>query len=82
MSVVVKVTRKYQVTIPEEIRSHLNLQVGDKVLAEYDPVEEVVRIVPLHKGKRSTLVLNRSLDVEDIEEALGKGALECLRSRL
>lgn len=81
LAVVVKVTRKYQVTIPEEIRRLLDIRVGDRILTEYDPVEGVAKLHPLRRGKRSRIMLKRRLTVEDIEEALVKGVRECTGSQ-
>jgi AbrB family looped-hinge helix DNA binding protein len=81
LSVVVKVTRKYQVTIPEEIRRLLDIKVGDRILTEFDPVEGVAKLHPLHRGKRSRMTLSHRLTLEEIEEAIVRGVRECTRSQ-
>lgn len=81
VAVVVKVTRKYQVTIPEDIRRLLDIKVGDRILTEFDPIERVAKLHPLHKGKRSRMTLKRKLTLEDIEEALVEGVRECTGSQ-
>ncbi|MBI4257621.1 MAG: AbrB/MazE/SpoVT family DNA-binding domain-containing protein [Thaumarchaeota archaeon] len=36
MSNVVKVTRKFQVTIPEQVRKKTGIEIGEKLLVKYD----------------------------------------------
>ncbi len=60
MSAVVKITRKYQITIPKEIREKLKLRIGDKLVIKiegdhivlkplidkrHDPIEELLNLV-------------------------------------
>ncbi len=60
MTAIVKITRKYQITIPKEIREKLKLRIGDKLVIKVegdhivikplierktDPIEEMLRLV-------------------------------------
>ncbi len=60
MSAIVKITRKYQITIPKEIREKLKLRIGDKLIIKIegdhivikpliekrqDPIEELLHLV-------------------------------------
>jgi len=60
MSAIVKITRKYQITIPKEIREKLKLRIGDKLIIKiendhivlkplidkkHDPIEELLNLV-------------------------------------
>ena len=63
----VKVTRNFQITIPAEVRSKLGIKEGDYVLVELDEQEGVILVRP-HRKKWTTLKLGRELSPEEIEE--------------
>ena len=74
-----KVTRSYQVTIPEEVRSKVGIKVGDTLIMDYDDVNNTIKIrVPARA--RKTMKLGRDLAVKEIEAAIEKGLTNCLRS--
>ena len=75
---IIKVTRKYQVTIPEVIRQKLGVSVGDKVLVTYDEEEGVIKMRLLKRVKRTRLKLGRKLTAEDVERAIVEGLRKCL----
>ena len=53
MAFLVKITRKYQITIPKEIREKLNLRVGDLLKVELEDGKIVLR--PLIKREKDPL---------------------------
>ncbi|HDI42236.1 MAG TPA: AbrB/MazE/SpoVT family DNA-binding domain-containing protein [Candidatus Bathyarchaeota archaeon] len=75
---VVKVTRKFQVTIPECVRRVVGIKVGDRVLVEYDEEADVIKVRLLRPKKRRRFKLGRKLSVEDVERAIGEGLKQCL----
>ncbi len=50
MVVIVKITRKYRVTIPKEIREKLGLRVGDKLVSRLEDDHIVLSL--LLNGRR------------------------------
>lgn len=68
-----KVTRNYQITIPQEIRASAEIEEGDTVTLEYDEEENLILIKLPRRGRRSTLRLGRSLTVEEIESSIERG---------
>jgi AbrB family looped-hinge helix DNA binding protein len=71
-----KVTRNFQITIPQEIREAAGLQEGDTVSLEYNEEEHVVVVRLPRRGKRSTLRLGRRLTVQEIERSIERGTRE------
>ncbi len=67
----VKVTRKFQITIPEEIRHALKIKEGD--VLEVMLRGNVIIIKKLHR-KRKTIKLGEKLSLEVIENYIKKGA--------
>jgi len=53
MAFLVKITRKYQITIPKKIREKLNLRVGDLLKVELEDGKIVLR--PLIKREKDPL---------------------------
>jgi len=78
---IVKVTRKYQITIPESVRQMAGLRVGDKVLVEYDERDAVIKIRVLRPVKRTRFKLGRKLTAEEIERAIEEGLSGCVDLR-
>ncbi len=73
-----RVTRSYQVTIPQEIRSKAGVKIGDSLIVEYDDTSETIRIrVPTRR--RKTLKLGREITIGEIEKAIERGLTESLR---
>jgi AbrB family looped-hinge helix DNA binding protein len=71
-----KVTRNYQITIPQEIRASAEIEEGDTVTLEYDEAENRILIKLPRRGRRSTMRLGRSLTVEEIEGSIERGIRE------
>jgi len=64
----VKVTRKYQVTIPESVRSKLGVKIGDKLIVKS---ENKRIIMETHKrisnpSEKLWCLLGKSLDVDAV----------------
>ena len=74
-----KVTRGYQVTIPEEVRSKAGIRVGDRLVMEYDDASSTIRIRPPSKS-RKTMKLGKDISLREIDSAIAKGFEECLQS--
>jgi len=76
--VTTKVTRRYQITIPQEIREQTNIEIGDQLTLEYDPETKTVKIhVP--RKTRTPIQLGRDMTPEEINESIEKGFRECQR---
>ncbi|MHC1628550.1 MAG: AbrB/MazE/SpoVT family DNA-binding domain-containing protein [Candidatus Nezhaarchaeales archaeon] len=75
---VVKVTRKYQVTVPESVRRVVGIKVGDKILVEYDERERVIKMRPLKSVERKRFKFGKKLTAEDVERAIREGLERCL----
>jgi antitoxin PrlF len=67
------VTRGFQVTIPQEIRSKAGVKIGDSLIVEYDDTSETIKIrVP--SRRRKTLKLERKITIDEIEQAIMQGS--------
>ena len=70
MSVIVRVTRKYQITIPKKIREKLHIRVGDslkmRVKGEKIIVEPVITRVE-DPVKDMLSLIDRSLDIDAVK---------------
>jgi len=53
----VKVTRKYQVTIPESVRSKLGVKIGDKLIVRSE-AKRIIMEAPLHISNPSDVLWN------------------------
>jgi len=65
----VKVTRNFQITIPAEIRSKLDIREGDYVDITLNEKEGVIIIRP-YRRRWTTLKLGRNLTPDEIEELI------------
>jgi len=74
-----KVTRGYQITIPEEVRSKAGIKLGDRLMMEYDDSTKTIRIRPPSKS-RKTMKLGKDISLQEIDRAIAKGFEECLQS--
>ena len=68
-AVLVRVSRKFQITIPADIRRKLRIREGDYVDVELDEQEEVIIVRPCRR-RRSTLRFGRGLSRKKIDEAV------------
>ena len=75
---VVKVTRKFQVTIPKCVRRVIGIKVGDKILVEYDEKADVIKMKLLKPKERKRFKLGRKLSAGDVEQAIREGLKKCL----
>ena len=50
---IVRITRKYQITIPKEVREKLNLRIGDLLKVEVE--DDKIVLKPLIKRKRNPI---------------------------
>jgi len=70
LSVIVRVTRKYQITIPKKIREKLHIRVGDslkmRVKGEKIIVEPVITRVE-DPVKDMLSLIDRSLDIDAVK---------------
>ncbi|MBE9004400.1 AbrB/MazE/SpoVT family DNA-binding domain-containing protein [Fortiea sp. LEGE XX443] len=76
-----KITSKGQVTIPQEIRDYLNLDIGSKVDFIIDE-NGTVKLIPLNVSVQSLSgILQRprmkSATLEEMETAIQEGASDC-----
>lgn len=75
----VKVTRKYQVTIPQSVRSKLGIQIGDKLIVRSE-ARRIIMEIPEYVSNPSEVLWNlfgKPLDVDAVklvEESLAKTA--------
>lgn len=65
----VRVSRRFQITIPAEIRRRLSIREGDYVDVELNEREEVIIVRPCRR-KRGMLRFNRGLSRKQIDEAV------------
>ena len=65
----VRVSRRFQITIPAEIRRRLSIREGDYVDVELNEREEVIIVRPCRR-KRSMLRFSRGLSRKKIDEAV------------
>jgi len=68
-AVLVRVSRKFQITIPADIRRKLRIREGDYVDVELDEQEKVIIVRPCRR-RRSTLRFGRGLSRKKIDEAV------------
>ena len=68
-AVLVRVSRKFQITIPADIRRKLRIREGDYVDVELDEQEEVIIVRPCRR-RRSMLRFGRGLSRKKIDEAV------------
>ncbi len=77
MSVIARVSRRYQVVIPKEVRREVGIKEGDRVLFEIEGNE--IRIRKLRNFLELEGSLEKALSPEDIrdrvEEEIAKDAL-------
>jgi AbrB family looped-hinge helix DNA binding protein len=71
-----KVTQGYKITIPAEIRKSTNIEIGDQLILEYDPENNIVKI-HIPRKNRIPLKLGRNIKPEKINESVIKGLKEC-----
>ncbi|PSN87088.1 AbrB family transcriptional regulator [Candidatus Marsarchaeota G2 archaeon OSP_D] len=69
MTLEVKVTRNYQITIPAEVRSKLGIKVGDKVLVSLEGDSVVMRKVS-GDFTRVRVRLKRKIDANYVERVI------------
>jgi len=65
----VKVTRKYQVTIPESVRSKLGVRIGDKLIVKCEG-NRIVMESPKHFSNPSDVLWNifgKPLDIDAVK---------------
>ena len=69
---------KNQVTIPKPVREYLNLKAGDRFKFFLQPDGAVVILpkIPVSRLKGSVPKLERSVSVEEMDAAIGAGAVE------
>jgi AbrB family looped-hinge helix DNA binding protein len=67
--VLVRVSRRFQITIPSEVRRRLCIREGDYVDVELDEREGVIIVRP-YRRKRSTLRFGRGLARKRIDETV------------
>ncbi|KPV63888.1 MAG: putative regulator PrlF [Candidatus Bathyarchaeota archaeon BA2] len=62
----VKVTRKYQVTIPESVRSKLNVKIGDKLIVRSEGRRIIIEVPEKIQNPSDALwnLFGRPLDVD------------------
>lgn len=68
----VKVSSKYQVVIPEDVRTQLGLRPG--VMVEVIAKGKVAYIVPVQTLKELQRELESALDLEDLRDKRGRSA--------
>ncbi|BBD72192.1 AbrB family transcriptional regulator [Sulfodiicoccus acidiphilus] len=78
MSVEVKVTRNYQITIPYEVRQKLSIKMGDKLIVK---VEGDKIIIQKKRGDISSLnlTLGRKITDEEINDVINVAGREIAR---
>jgi len=73
------VTKKYQVTIPKEVREALGIKAGDKVV--FVRTKEGYMIKPLDDFLREMAEIMKDVDetVEEVRKGLARGIARSLR---
>ncbi len=69
MSEEVKVTRKYQVTIPENVRCKLGVKIGDKLMVKSED-NRIIMESPKHVSNPSDTLWNlfgKSIDIDAVK---------------
>ncbi|MFP3301416.1 MAG: AbrB/MazE/SpoVT family DNA-binding domain-containing protein [Caldivirga sp.] len=77
----VKVTRNFQITIPAEIRSKLDIREGDYVDITLNEKEGVIIIRP-YRRRWTTLKLGRNLTPNEIEELIRETSNEVINEMI
>ncbi|KUO82834.1 MAG: AbrB/MazE/SpoVT family DNA-binding domain-containing protein [Caldivirga sp.] len=77
----VKVTRNFQITIPAEIRSKLDIREGDYVDITLNEKEGVIIIRP-YRRRWTTLKLGRNLTPDEIEELIRETSNEVINEMI
>jgi AbrB family looped-hinge helix DNA binding protein len=77
----VKVTRNFQITIPAEIRSKLDIREGDYVDITLNEKEGVIIIRP-YRRIWTTLKLGRNLTPDEIEELIRETSNEVINEMI
>ncbi|MFP3074576.1 MAG: AbrB/MazE/SpoVT family DNA-binding domain-containing protein [Caldivirga sp.] len=77
----VKVTRNFQITIPAEIRSKLDIREGDYVDITLNEKEGVIIIRP-YRRRWTTLKLGRNLTPDEIEELIRETGNEVINEMI
>lgn len=69
---------KNQATIPKSVREHLNLKAGDRFKFFLQPDGAVVILpkIPVSRLKGSVPKLDRPVSLEEMNAAIGAGAVE------
>jgi len=67
------------VTIPSEVRSRLDVKVGDTLLVEFDEGSGLIKLHVPKRGSRKTARLGRDVTPEGVEASIDRGMTECLR---
>ena len=67
---VVKITRKYQITIPKEVREKLNLHIGDLLKVEVE--DDKIILKPIIKRRRNPIeellnLVKEPIDVDAVK---------------
>ncbi len=67
---IVKVTRKYQITIPKEIREKLGIRVGDKVIVKISGNKIIIK--PVIKNRESPVkhllsLVKKPIDIDAVK---------------
>jgi AbrB family looped-hinge helix DNA binding protein len=77
----VKVTRNFQITIPAEIRSKLDIREGDYVDITLNEKEGVIIIRP-YRRRWTTLKLGKNLTPDEIEELIRETGNEVINEMI
>ena len=74
---------KNQVTVPKSVREYLNLRAGDRFKFFLQPDGAVVILpkIPVSRLKGSVQKLDRPVSQEEIDAAIGAGAVERFKNR-
>jgi AbrB family looped-hinge helix DNA binding protein len=73
-----KLSSKGQATIPKSVREYLGLKAGDrfKFFLQPDGAVVILPVIPVSRLKSSVPKLDRLVSVEDMDTAIGAGAVE------
>ncbi len=71
-----KLTRNYQVTIPNNVGRRAGINRRDTVIVEYDESKDTVMVSSPKRGKRKTWFLGKRLGAGQIEAAIESGQSE------
>jgi len=67
-----RVSKRYQITIPKEIREKLKIEQGDNVVLEYGD-DNTVKLIPPTRRHRRTWKFGSKLTVKQIGESIEVG---------